>query len=168
VPALNCQLLQYSHIKSMPQDDDEVAELIAKCPCACNVQCKVSDAPSGMPTLVPSNEPSAEPSAAPSAKPSVAPSAKPSVAPSSSPSISHLASPSGADKRTDLNSEVNDILETNEAIEDEVHINEFNVPMNQELHPTNNGSGNQIHAVTIASCVVLHAISSVVIEIILN
>ena len=73
----------------IPQTDVEIAELLAKCPCACNVECTASEAFSAMPTFAPTHKPTtASPSATPSTTPSAAPSTTPSTAPSTTPSAS--------------------------------------------------------------------------------
>ena len=73
----------------IPQTDVEISELLAKCPCACNVECTASEAFSAMPTFAPTHKPTtASPSATPSTTPSAAPSTTPSTAPSTTPSAS--------------------------------------------------------------------------------
>ena len=67
----------------MSYNDVEIAELMAKCPCACNVDCTAFSA---MPTFAPTHKPTtASPSATPSTTPSAAPSTTPSTTPSASP-----------------------------------------------------------------------------------
>ena len=72
----------------IPQTDVEISELLAKCPCACNVECTASEAFSAMPTFAPTHKPTtASPSATPSTTlhVSTAPSTTPSTTPSASP-----------------------------------------------------------------------------------
>ena len=86
----------------MSYNDVEIAELMAKCPCACNVDCTAFSA---MPTFAPTHKPttaspSATPSTTPSAAPSTTPSTTQSAAPSTTPSTTPSAAPSAAPSAT--------------------------------------------------------------------
>lgn len=160
---LSCFLLLCRLYSHRIQSEDEVAELLAKCPCACKVDCTPSDAPSGAPTVAPSQYPSMSespsqfPTSRPSHTPSIEPSSAVSATPSESPSIRPTTTNSNAPTQVPSTSPLQTTKDLNvspEASARNVNIKEgaFHSaePARQESHPAS-GSARKLTATSIAA-----------------